>query len=502
MLKAVTPERFSGFAVKAATWFAFAGLAVACAVAVVHWTLALQFPYSLNYGEAPMIDQARRLSQGENIYQKNQDQPPFVVSNYPPVYPLLLAPAVKVLGPKFWTGRLLSGAGLIAAAIFIGLMVRRQTQDPAAGVFSGMLFAGIPFVAYWSSLVRVDLLSMAFSLAAVFLLTSWPLPRWRFYLGAVLLVAAMFTRQTMILAAPLAVCTWMWFQDRRMAIRLAAVTAGTAIAVFGILNAATQGGFYDHVVTANTHRYALTVLVWSLLRLWEVLGTVLVVAGLGALLLPRDRDGYVLVAAYLAGAALVTFTVGKIGSSENHFMELCAALSLAAGCLAAWTRKAPGHSVVKVVVMAALGLQFLGMTAFTVNHYMTDLNARRAEAAQLAELARLVRDTPGITLADERMDMIILAGKPLMFQSFDMSQLSRVGKWEQKGFLQAIEQKKFAMILIHYFSHWDGHKERWTPEMLDAIYANYAACESYGGTRVYRPGALNQIKPREGDVNE
>src|SRR5579862_2959962 len=53
-----------------------------------HIPIALNDPYTLNYGEGPLLDQAVRLAHGENIYQPDLSQPPYTITNYPPLYVL------------------------------------------------------------------------------------------------------------------------------------------------------------------------------------------------------------------------------------------------------------------------------------------------------------------------------------------------------------------------------------------------------------------------------
>jgi hypothetical protein len=54
-------------------------------VCVFFQSRALFYPYSLDYGEAPLIDQALRLVAGQSIYRADLSAPPYTISNYPPV---------------------------------------------------------------------------------------------------------------------------------------------------------------------------------------------------------------------------------------------------------------------------------------------------------------------------------------------------------------------------------------------------------------------------------
>ncbi len=43
---------------------------------------ALAFPYPLNYGEGPLLDQSVRLAQFQNIYRTDLSASPYVISNF------------------------------------------------------------------------------------------------------------------------------------------------------------------------------------------------------------------------------------------------------------------------------------------------------------------------------------------------------------------------------------------------------------------------------------
>jgi len=53
---------------------------------------ALVFPFPLDYGEGPILDQTLRLAHFENIYRNSFASPPYTVSNYPPLFQLIQVP--------------------------------------------------------------------------------------------------------------------------------------------------------------------------------------------------------------------------------------------------------------------------------------------------------------------------------------------------------------------------------------------------------------------------
>src|SRR5574342_815725 len=124
----------------------------------------IRFPYPMDDGEGPLLAQTRRLGRLESLYRADLDAPPYTVSNYPPVYPLVLSPLGRLWGPAFWYGRLLSWLSIVAAAVFVGLILQALTRDRLAAVIGGLALLAFPPVAYWSSLYRVDALALALSL--------------------------------------------------------------------------------------------------------------------------------------------------------------------------------------------------------------------------------------------------------------------------------------------------------------------------------------------------
>ena len=121
------------------------------------------------------------------------------------------------------------------------------------------------------------------------------------------------------------------------------------------------------------------------------------------------------------------------------------------------------------------------------------LSSRRGDFTALQRLEQMVQDFEGPVPSDEYMGMLTLEGRPLYIQPFEVSQLANDGKWDQGPFVNDLENQKFEGILIHHFGSSPVHKERWTPEMLAAIEANYRPAKTMGGTVVFIPQEATEI---------
>jgi hypothetical protein len=476
-------ERFTSLAAMLPTGVLLLVLLGAAAVFVGDGARVVAFPYPVDYGEGPLLAQTLRLGRLQSIYRSDLTSPPYTVSNYPPLYPLVLSPLARLWGPAFWYGRLLSWLSIGAAATLVGLTLHALTRDRAAAAIGSLSLFAFPPVAYWSSLYRVDALALALSLGGVCLCARRPEGRWTVPVAALLLTAAIYTRQSYGLAAPLAAALWLLQAGgRRRALALVGLVLALGAALFVGLERATGGGFSSNIVTANLNEYQVGSLAVYLLDVWTLMPLALTAASLFLLFAGWfGVTSWRLIAPYLAGAVLSGLTIGKVGSNVNYLIELGAALSLSLGALLAWQRpRRAVYAVIAVLLTLDMALMVLASPYRTVTH------ARLAQAEEARRLLGRIHDTRGIVLADEDMGLLVLDGRPLYFQPFEMTQLARAGRWDQRPLLHEIERQAFAAILIYRIPELPLERQRWTDEMLAAIERRYGVAERVGQTEVYR----------------
>lgn len=448
---------------------------------------AISFPYPLDYGEGPLLDQSVRLARFANIYRADISQPPFTVTNYPPLFMMLQTPLVWLFGPAFWYGRLISWCSTLAAALFVGLILHTLTRDRLAALVGALTLLAIPYVTYWSVLNRVDSLALALSLGALFVLVRRPQQRRAVIWAALLLTAAVYTRQSYGLAAPLAAFVWLFVcHPKYRALVLAAIVGGLGLSLFVLLNRLTGGGFFFNVVTANANQFRFDLLEEYTGELWFFMpyllaGSAIFLAGAGWF---RVKAWH-LVAPYLVGAALSGLTIGKVGSNVNYFLELAAAMSLATGALIAWQRPRPLLQRGFMLILAAqIFLLLPGM------RYQLFTQAALDSPLAMRRLSQIVDQADGPVLADAHMGILPLAGRSLYLQPFEATQLARDGVWDQTPLLEAIARQEFsAIIMLKVFTPFGFlHEINWSPEMRAQIERHYRQEELINDTiAVYRP---------------
>jgi len=450
-------------------WFFFSAVLT---IFTLHSILSITHPYSLDYGEAPLINQAMRLAAGENIYRPTLETPPFTIANYPPLYVLSLIPFLNIFESPFHMGRVISFASTLASAVFLSLTIFGLFKNRLAAITTGIFFLSFPYVVEWSVRARIDCLALAFATGALYIFVRWPRSRWGFFGGGILLIAA-------------AAFFWLWRQDKKRAIQLAILVGGVGGMLFLLINTLTDGGFTYNIITANVNEFG-----WERLRnhlegLWKNAGIILVMSAFFALAAWKYVKGWALLTPFLVGASLSALTIGKIGSNINYFLEITAALSLISGAMVFWSGK---HAWRYTLVILLLSIQ-MGTLMKETMKVQVDwvLTSRRADYSALQRLEQVTLNMNGPIPADEYMGMLTMNGRRLYIQPFEVSQMANEGMWDQDPFLEDIANQEFEGILIHHFGTFPVHRERWTPEMLSAIEKYYRPTKTLAGTVVFIP---------------
>ena len=448
---------------------------------------ALAFPFPLDYGEGPILDQTLRLSRFENIYGNSFASPPYTVSNYPPLFQLIQAPLAWMVGPAFWYGRLISILSAVNAAGLIGLILHTVTGNRIAAAIGGLIMLAFPHLLQGSVLNRVDSLALALSLSGLYVTVRWPSHRRGPWIAGLLFTAAAFTNPRYLLAAPLTAIVWLGHLEQRgQAIRLAAILAGTCLGLFLSLNLVTQGGFYLNTVRANLTSFSWDIVTGTLLNLYLNAGF-LVIGCLVFIVLERLGEAtrsWPLVVSYGLGAAFMTLSVGMANASASDLFELAAALCLASGAFIAWA----GESYwLKALLVFLLALQINALIDWSRREYIPTLMNKVTDTREVEQLAEYVQEAEGPILADEYMGLIPLYGRRLYFQPLEYKQLQAANLWSEAPLVDSIQRQEFPVILLYEPRDRSAISIRWTEEIRNAIYSHYSLEDTLARTFVYRP---------------
>jgi hypothetical protein len=451
----------------------------------------VRFPYGADYGEAPLMDQVTRIENRETLYKSNINEPPYVIANYPPLYPSWVAATNLIFNiPLFQAGRLTSVFFSVISGIIIGLFTAHLTGNKWCGVFSAALFWGQPFVLIWSSLARVDLMALAFSLLGLWIIYQHKDSRSGILLACLCFLISTFVRQNYLLAGPLAGFVWLWHCNRKHAIAFISIFGAAGLLIFGMINAITNGGFLKNIVMANLNRYdfdhALSLgrqlfFIWPIILIISAVLIVLVIVSRFKDL-PINPDQtlqqpfiiYGLVA-YTLGAFFSAVTIVKIGSNVNYFLELIAAGTIWIGIALKiiFDQK-------KIIKWALIGLIFIqSVWVLGYSYGLSQLTQGdlwgKLEVYKNMDMRVQAAVHDGIVLSDDFMDMIVLSNQLIYYQPFEYGELYYAGLWDPAKIVNQINERQFPLIIVGGNSLNKGCC--WTPAMIDAMQSNYQIVE-------------------------
>lgn len=449
----------------------------------------LAFPYPLHLGEGPILDQVARLAAGEPLYRTSVATPPYTITNYPPVFMLAQWPLFELFGPALWYGRAISQISALAAGLLVALTVYRLSGDRLPAALAGLAVVTAPAIAYWSQLNRIDALALALSWAGIAtVIRSRPGTR-AIVLGALLLTASVYTRQTFLLAAPAGVAAWLAASRRwRDAATIVAIVAVLSGVVFLSVNWWTGGGFLFNIVTGNLHQLDVRRLKGSFIAL-GFMAPALVLSGVAAIFFVRGPAGW-FARVYIIAAAIAAISVAKPGSAVNYWFELLA--GCAAGLGLAVSRPSRVPRLVQIALLVLISANTL--LALRDFRFGDELYERLERRQQNARLLALVSEAGPPILVDDASALVPLAGQPLYIESLLMKYLQAAGHWSSQPLVEDIRNRRFPLILLADTVSDDGWviEERWSPEVIEAVRAHYQRTERLPVsdvlvTSVYRP---------------
>lgn len=435
------------------------------------------YRYPVDYGEGPLLDQVRRLTVGENIYSKTPEH--WTVTNYPPLYHLLIAPMVRASGPSYAYGRALSVVATLASGLLVYRLAKALSGDVSAALVSSCLFLNLPFVFGWGLLHRVDMVAMAFGLSALLVLYRKP-SRHGVSVAALLSVAAVATKQSFGFAGPGAACVWLWYRDRRLAYCYGLWYAMYGLVALSLLWLLAGNGITYHLVLANANPIRPATILEGLAFVMRDLGLFVVAGTLALGRVVRARGDLRLPVAYTALCLMMVPTIGKVGSNLNYLIEWGAAMSLVIGLGYALYR-AEGSKLGRIMG-ALLAVQSMWLIAGEVALVRKVMQNLRSPIEGRA-LEALLAATPGPVLADFWVGLMPLLGRPIEVQPLEMNLLALDGRVDLEPLVERLQSAYYARLFIQC----KPNPDTWSDVILRAIDESYALELQLGSTCVYEP---------------
>jgi hypothetical protein len=450
-------------------------------VTVLLWIpLVLPADHSWDDADPEILNNAYRLARGAALYHPI-DGPPWVVSPYTPLYHLIVALGLKITGLSFYPARLVSVLATIALGAALVVFARRASGDGRDGAWAACLLLLVPAVLYNAARPHPQMLAVALSVWSFALFDS-PRPWVANLLSPFLAVLAVYAKQTQIVL-PIALGLWLAWRDRPRLLRYAAVVALFGLVPAVALEIGTRGAFLDTILGLNLLPYRASeiapVLVHQAGVFWAFLG-------LAAIRLrSRIHEGTLEpIDFYWVAVALATIpSLGRVGAHGQYVVEMLVVtvvyLLLTGGLAFPDGRQ--------VFAIAQLVILLLYAPAFVL---LEEGPFDRASIAAAPSVRALLQTEPGPVVSQQGSFALFTRGE-IYVQLFHYASLARMGRWDERPLVVAIEERKPAWVVtespLEEPVASDDDWERFTPAVREALARNYVRRAQIGPFYVYRP---------------
>ncbi len=339
----MSPRRFWLVARTTLYTLALAALLFLFLVYLIYAVALFRFPFDYDQGEGFELWDAVLLSRGRNIYLDNESYP-FYASNYAPLFPLLLAPLVKLFGPRLWVGRLFSFGTTLVIGVLIFTIVQRETRDRLIALLSALTCFAANIVYQIGPLFRLHMTMVMFGLLGVAFmarLEDEKHGRRNLWLGMLFLLAAGYTKQ-LAFDAVLAAFLFFFLRRPKQAVLYGLGFGAVVVLIFVALNAITDGQWFLNAITANANPF-IPGQTQALYKQWLRLYTVIILVAAGYALWTLYLDRISIYALYFTVAVAKGALSGKWGAGPAYFttsiVAACICTGIGLGLLRRWVAR-------------------------------------------------------------------------------------------------------------------------------------------------------------------
>jgi hypothetical protein len=443
----------------------------------------LSYPYQIEYNEGFILHLVKSVNQGKPLYQDLSNYPS-LPGFYTPVYTYICAFITKLFGLSFIVGRTISLLSTIGTGIIIYLILIRTTSKKIT-IISSILFFAAPDIIFVGNIYRVDTLGLFFSFLGIYLVCRNE--HTRFVLISIpFFLISVYTKQSFI-AAPLAAFGYLLIKkDKKIAVQFLLLFGVSGLVLLGFANLITDGQFIIHTVLhPTTAIYDFKMLLYfSFEYLLSVSHPLTLVIMLYVLYLLYNKRISLFVV-YFVISYLISFSIGKRGSSTVYFIENIAVSCILFGYLLSDLNTIiKQHTLIKLIIIALLIYPIYPIYTFWGYHHL-NINESIAK-----KVSKYVKQSKGKVLTMDAGSSV-LNGKDLLYEPFVSSNLVRSGLLDQSKLLEDLRNKRISLIVLK--SEWGEDLELeelsfvLTDEIIHEISNNYMLQEQIGNLYIYKP---------------
>ena len=444
--------------------------------------LYLRSPFSPDYGEGQVLAIIQRMVLDGTFFGDLQRYP-MVLSNYPPVYPLVNVPGFQLFGPSLFQPRLLSLLATLALAALLFALLRRRTGNAWMAASFALLFFAPWFVQTWAATARIDMLAQMLSMAGLYAFDRLGaregfrrhVPFWLFGLG-------FYTRQTTLVAPAAALGSLLLEPPRRRDFpRALAAFGGPVLGVLLAMTVATRGQAWLHLFPyAAAADYDLAHMARSYGSFLLLASPLVLLVLAGLVRRPRTflhGPNLPFTLFWLLSLAGLS-TIAKEGAAQNYFIEPYLATLLLAGIalgvLVETGEVGPRAWPAAVLLAAAVA----GLAGRDLNRLPQPIRAPERARAFIA-LDEAVRATEGPILS-ENLSVLVVNRKRAWAEPWGLMLLVKKGLWDPGVLVGDCRREMFALVVTET-------RLREIPGLSECLDEAYEPWKDLGPYQLFRP---------------
>jgi hypothetical protein len=406
--------------------------------------------YSLGYNEGNAAYFTRQTMTGPGVYAT---PPKYVFTDYPPLFYHVVGNLAKLSGDYNSTGRWVSLFAYFAIGVLAGMIVRELSGSVCAGAYSALC--------WWIWLAAFDptrvgyndphLLGIVFGMAGVYcFLREQESTRW-LVASALFFSLSLFTKNSLI-AFPAAVAIELFLTSRkRLAIWLGAAVA-ICIVLLGLTLVVDGPYFFGHLLFPRTFSFGDFLNMFTIYAL--MFQVIFVAALIWCLRYPASGRDRVLVWAFALGNLVGATIVFGTGAGINHFFDAVLSIVLITGvALPLLLRLVEGTRFARTNLAILLIVPFFAGPLTNLPHRLNEARAaeiRRPQDEQaFAGVVAFLRAQPGQAICEEPL-FCYEAGKPKVFDAFNVGELLKTGNLAETALFQMLENREFGAIQLNW----------------------------------------------------
>lgn len=318
----------------------YAGLGILGALLLSVVTSRLVYPFDSGHYEAFNWQPAQHILLGKNPYSFALT-PPYSMAPYGIVYYALLAVGIQLFGFQLFWGRILSVIAFAVCLWAIVKITKKLELSKEASLIA--LLAGLAvFPAQaWVAMVRPDLIALAFSLTAVWLVFDLKDERadfWQIGVTVLLSAAAFFTKQTFFLVVVVGILRLLQLRKWRESVWFVSALVVVIGAGVFLLNYTSAGGhIWQHFIHARRLPYSFAQSLHHLIEMLKL--PTVIIFGVFLMIFAGQRRGVlrkldkdrlltvlrsprtIILFYFLLSFGWAFLSAGRVGANLNYYLE-------------------------------------------------------------------------------------------------------------------------------------------------------------------------------------